>query len=277
MIDVAVVGGGPSGLMAAYHQKKMGGLSRASLFEASDLRGGKIITQYFESAPATYKAGVAEIYDYPMIGPDGLRDLVTVECGLAITPIDGEAVVLDGTFHNTLEDLGKRYGKNTVEAIVAFRNQCMALMSPFQYYEGAMKDNDSHPWMNITARDLLNKEIPDATARRFLWVMSREPSEHPGLFLVGDYMFDSTLNGLLDSADVATDLALSHVIRLRCEIGNAHRSAQTTGHAIALSSPHPRSIQPISKTVAAAPMRWLGSSFPIRITLTNASRRFLVC
>ncbi len=28
-----------------------------------------------------------------------------------------------------------------------------------------------------------------------------EPAEHPNLFLVGDYMFDSTLNGVLDSAD----------------------------------------------------------------------------
>jgi len=27
-----------------------------------------------------------------------------------------------------------------------------------------------------------------------------EPAEHPGLFLVGDYLFDSTLNGTLDSA-----------------------------------------------------------------------------
>ena len=28
-----------------------------------------------------------------------------------------------------------------------------------------------------------------------------EPIEHPGLFVVGDYLFDSTLNGVLDSAD----------------------------------------------------------------------------
>jgi hypothetical protein len=27
-----------------------------------------------------------------------------------------------------------------------------------------------------------------------------EPVGHPGLFLVGDYLFDSTLNGVLDSA-----------------------------------------------------------------------------
>jgi hypothetical protein len=28
-----------------------------------------------------------------------------------------------------------------------------------------------------------------------------EPAEHPNLFLVGDYLFDSTLNGVLDSAE----------------------------------------------------------------------------
>ena len=27
-----------------------------------------------------------------------------------------------------------------------------------------------------------------------------EPVDHPGLFVVGDYLFDSTLNGVLDSA-----------------------------------------------------------------------------
>lgn len=31
-----------------------------------------------------------------------------------------------------------------------------------------------------------------------------EPIEHPGLFLTGDYLFDSTLNGVLDSADYAS-------------------------------------------------------------------------
>ena len=32
-----------------------------------------------------------------------------------------------------------------------------------------------------------------------------EPKEHPGLFVVGDYLFDSTINGVMDSADFATD------------------------------------------------------------------------
>ena len=38
-----------------------------------------------------------------------------------------------------------------------------------------------------------------------------EPRQHPGLFMVGDYLFDSTLNGVLDSADFATDLLSSRI------------------------------------------------------------------
>jgi protoporphyrinogen oxidase len=38
-----------------------------------------------------------------------------------------------------------------------------------------------------------------------------EPKDHPGLFVVGDYLFDSTINGALDSADIATDLLLSQL------------------------------------------------------------------
>ena len=36
--------------------------------------------------------------------------------------------------------------------------------------------------------------------------------ECPGLFLVGDYLFDSTLNGALDSADTATDMLLGELM-----------------------------------------------------------------
>jgi SAM-dependent methyltransferase len=44
-----------------------------------------------------------------------------------------------------------------------------------------------------------------------------EPKEHPGIVVVGDYLFDSTLNGLLDSSDAATDIILTEMMRLRRE------------------------------------------------------------
>ena len=77
MLDLAIVGGGPGGLMSAWYlKKKLGELCRVTIYEASDRVGGKILTRKFDSAPAMYEAGVAEIYDYSMTGPDPLRELV---------------------------------------------------------------------------------------------------------------------------------------------------------------------------------------------------------
>src|SRR6201993_5423146 len=73
MLDLAIVGGGPGGLMSAWYLKrKLGELCRITIFEATDRLRGKILTRKFDSAPATYEAGVAEIYDYSMTGPDPL-------------------------------------------------------------------------------------------------------------------------------------------------------------------------------------------------------------
>ncbi|MFO0905227.1 MAG: FAD-dependent oxidoreductase [Pirellulales bacterium] len=38
-----------------------------------------------------------------------------------------------------------------------------------------------------------------------------EPQEHPRLFVVGDYLFDSTLNGVLDSADYVSEWIASQI------------------------------------------------------------------
>jgi hypothetical protein len=38
-----------------------------------------------------------------------------------------------------------------------------------------------------------------------------DPENHPTFVMVGDYLFDSTLNGLIDSADIATKLLLENL------------------------------------------------------------------
>ena len=38
-----------------------------------------------------------------------------------------------------------------------------------------------------------------------------DPKEHPGIFLVGDYFFDSTLNAALMSAGVAVEILMEHL------------------------------------------------------------------
>ena len=44
-----------------------------------------------------------------------------------------------------------------------------------------------------------------------------EPQRAPGFLVVGDYMFDATVNGVLDSADTATDLITADVVMRRKE------------------------------------------------------------
>ena len=56
MLDLAIVGGGPGGLMSAWYlKKKLGDLCRVTIYEASDRVGGKIVSRKFDSAPATIR------------------------------------------------------------------------------------------------------------------------------------------------------------------------------------------------------------------------------
>src|SRR3954468_14170869 len=96
MLDLAIVGGGPGGLMSAWYlRKKLGQLCRVTIYEASDRLGGKILTRKFDSAPATFEAGLAQIYVYSRPGPDPLRELIQ-HFGLQTIPMDAKHVHLDG-------------------------------------------------------------------------------------------------------------------------------------------------------------------------------------
>jgi monoamine oxidase/SAM-dependent methyltransferase len=52
-----------------------------------------------------------------------------------------------------------------------------------------------------------------------------DPDQLPGVYIVGDYMFDATINGALDSADAATDMLLADILERRQSL---HRRRQAT-------------------------------------------------
>ena len=173
MIDLAIVGGGPGGLMSAWYlKKKLGGQCRITIYEASDRLGGKILTKTFDSAPAMYEAGVAEIYDYSMTGPDPLRELVQ-HFGLQTIPIDAAQVQLDGELLDDVDGMRRKYGETTAKAIEEFRELCSTMVSPIEYYEGVGAHDNEHPWAHINAEELLEREVSDPVAKRFLKVMAR--------------------------------------------------------------------------------------------------------
>src|SRR6059036_2777737 len=137
MLDLAIVGGGPGGLMSAWYLKrKLGELCRVTIYEASDRVGGKIVSRKFDSAPAMYEAGVAEIYDYSMTGPDPLRELIQ-HFGLQTIPMDADLL-------NDVPGMRRKYGEKTAAAIEAFRKRCSDMVSPIEYYEGVGAHDNEH-------------------------------------------------------------------------------------------------------------------------------------
>ena len=173
MLDLAIVGGGPGGLMTAWYlRKKLGPLCKVTIFEATERLGGKILSKKFDSADALYEAGVAEIYDYSMLGPDPLRDLVQ-HLGLQTIPIDAEQVQLDGEVLDDVRGMRRKYGDATADAIEAFRKRCTEMISPQEYYEGIGAHDNEHPWAFINCEELLDREVKDPTAKRFIKVMAR--------------------------------------------------------------------------------------------------------
>ena len=80
-------------MMARLLERFSVGLFDVTLFEATPRLGGKVLTQRFDTIPAIYEAGVAELYDYSDIGLDPLKTLVQ-DLGLKSVPMHGHAVVL---------------------------------------------------------------------------------------------------------------------------------------------------------------------------------------
>lgn len=160
---VAIIGGGPGGLMTAYLlQQRVGVPYRATIFEASGRLGGKIRTAQFDHAPVSYEAGAAELYDYSCVGPDPLRELVA-ELGLPTTPMDGTKVLM------TTRPSGGTGEWGTVAelALEQFDRRARTLMTPRQFYQDDWRESDGDPLGRQSFQRLL-EEVPDADARRFV-------------------------------------------------------------------------------------------------------------
>jgi monoamine oxidase len=192
---IAIIGGGPGGLMTAYLlERRTRTPLDITIFEAGPRLGGKIVTRQFESAPVTYEAGAAELYDYSRLGPDPLRDLIA-ELGLTVQPMTGGTVVLDEKFLTTEADIRRELGDAAWNALARFNRKARAAISPAEYYESDWQVDNADPLSRHTFRALLAR-IPDPAARRYVEVavhsdLATEPHRTSAMYGLQNYLMDT--------------------------------------------------------------------------------------
>lgn len=173
-LRVAIIGGGPGGLMTAYLLEQRCPYPCAiTLFEASDRLGGKIVTRPFSTAAVQYEAGAAELYDYSQLGPDPLRELVD-SLGLTTRTMSGETVVLGDRILKNEDDVRRELGDETLKALRRFNRLARSCISPPEYYESDWKEDNDDPLSRHSFRALLKRVTDDAlvcsgSVARSLW------------------------------------------------------------------------------------------------------------
>ncbi|WP_020472233.1 flavin monoamine oxidase family protein [Zavarzinella formosa] len=278
---VAVIGGGPGGLMLTHLLNQVPSCE-CTIFEASSRLGGKIVTRQFASAPVRYEAGAAELYDYSQIGPDPLRELVA-ELGLPTRPMIGSAVILDGRIVRTLADVRREFGDATHDALKSFRRKARNAISPQEYYDSDWKEDNADPMARRQFHTLL-QTVPDETARRLIQVtihsdLATEPHQTNAAYGLQNFLMNEpgymrlyTVDGGIERIPQELAKRISARVRLNHRVAQVEKTEDNRYRVISRSGTETSS-EVFDFVVAALPNNWLPSVDWAGPVLSNAMHR----
>ena len=171
-LKIAIIGGGPGGLMVAYLlDKRAGSRVDATIYEATSRLGGKIVTSRAHSDPSiAFEMGAAEFYDYSQLGPDPLRELIA-QLGLQTAPMRAGGAVFRDRVVRGLEDVRREFGQQTWKALRDFTKWAREEISPADYYESDWRKDNEDPLARKRFDQYL-ESVSDPIAREYIQVLT---------------------------------------------------------------------------------------------------------
>lgn len=264
---IAIVGGGPGGLMTAYLlDKRLPFPFTTTLYEASARLGGKVVTRRFQGTPVIYEAGAAELYDYSQLGQDPLREMVA-ELGLTTRPMWGQSIFLGDHLLKEPADLRRQFGPASYQALKRFNRQARALISPAEYYESDWKADNEDPLSRHSFRALLRR-VPDEAARRYIEVavhsdLATEPHRTSAMYGLQNYLVNDADYMKLYSIDggnerLTQELArrISAKVLLQHPVTRVERTAQGK-YTVVARGPEETLVAEHDCVVVALPSNWI--------------------
>jgi monoamine oxidase len=171
-LKIAIIGGGPGGLMVSHLlDKRASPAVEATIYEATGRLGGKIVTSRAQCDPRiAFELGAAEFYDYSQLGPDPLRELIA-ELGLRTAPMSAGGAVFRDRVVRDLEDVRREFGQPTWKALRDFTKWAREEISPADYYESDWRKDNEDPLARKRFDQYL-EEVSDPIAREYIQTLT---------------------------------------------------------------------------------------------------------
>jgi len=238
---ICIIGGGPGGLLTSYLLSKKAPDLKITIYEATSKLGGKISTKTFDTYPAIYEAGVAELYHNQVLD-DALLSLLK-KFDFSFKKMSGDLAVYANKIVPDFDAFEAMFGAEAKKALLDFINLGKQYRKPEAFARAGWPADNAHPWSALTFREIIDRYLSNEHAKRYFESiiksdLATEPVVTNGAFGFDNYLIDdpaycqiytistgieSFINALVSKLANKVTIKLDTSVKSVREINNGYR------------------------------------------------------